>query len=356
MIKRNLFLLLLTLAGSAEAISFQDYYHGNEELGIPSHKKEVDAGVADGVLGLQRKKLTDLIGFDEIPGLTALEEIYLNNNQLTALPANIFNGLSALQFLNLSYNQFTALPDNLFNGLTSLRILELNDNQLTALPADLFHGLTALQKLDLYNNPISLTEEQLLKELQLPANINLRFKTREQKWAERKLFVAIGNADAVTFRDRLAEIMAERDRERISTVMGTPIVVSKIRDAKGNNLLHAAIKEAAKRIKVIDKELENIRRDEELSADEKKTATSVLLEQKREINDRYMKIMSAILSCGEECVQDMLFTPNAEGQQVIDAIFADLGFNSPIYKAILEGLTPEEKAKETQEKKEKGEA
>ncbi len=289
--KNSLLLLLIALSGSAQAISFLDYYHDYyqdksvfKKLGIPSHKEEVDEEVAAGELHLYNKDLTDLVGFNEIPGLIALRVLNLGDNQLTTVPANIFNGLN-------------------------------------------------LEAVYLENNPIPLTHAQLRKKLQLPRNVVLGFKSLGQEQAEHDLFTAIKNSYAFRVRQRIDDMVRG---------LFSRINISKIRDANGDNLLHAAIKDAAKRIEVIDKELGNIRRDEELSADEKKTATSVLLEQKREINDRYMKIMGAILSCGEECVQDMLFTPNAEGQQVIDEIVAKLGFNSPTYKAIFEGLSSEE--------------
>ncbi len=357
--------LILTLASTVEAISFRDYYRGNAELGIPPHEKKIDDAVATGTLDLSNKELTDLVGFNEIPGLsvlrnlllnnnhitalsenvfhelTALEYLVLNSNDLTVLPENIFHGLSALQTLYLGSNQLAALPENIFHGLTSLQVISLGNNQLTALPEHVFAQLKALQELSLMNNPIRLTQAELRNELQLPSEVKLNFKTAEQAQAEQKLFAAMKNADASAVRRRLDDIMAEKIRHHI--------IISKIRDINGDNLLHAAIRDAAERIGAIDKELGNIRRDAKLSMEEKNEANKVLLERKSEINDQYMKIISAILSCGEECIQNMLFTPNAEGQQVIDAVVAKLGFDSPIYKAILEGLTSEE-AKEKKEK------
>ncbi len=276
--------LILTLASTAEAISFRDYYHGNAALGIPSHEKEINWEIARSDLNLGYKGLTDLIGFEEVPGLTALRVLYLNDNQLTALPKNIFP------------------------------------------------SLTALRMLYLYNNPIPLTEKQLRQELQLPNNVHLTFKRSEEEEAEQNLFTEIGNADVAAVRRQLDDIMVGKIRGPFYS----KINISKIRDSNGNNLLHAAIRDAAERIKIIDGMSTG------LSEVKKKAVKEVQTEQKREINDRYMKIISAILSCGEECVQNMLFTSNAEGQQVVDAIFAKLGFNSPITHAILYVLSTEE--------------
>ncbi len=380
MIKRNAFFLLLTLAGSAQAISFGDFY---QRFG-----KAVDAQVAEGVLDLSNVGLTDLIGFDKVPDITSIWKLYLTGNKLTALPANFFSGLTALEFLDLGENrlamlpdnvfdglpllyylslennQIVALQDNIFRGLTALRELLLNGNRLTILPENIFHGLIALKTLNLgnnqftaisanifqglaalenlflFNNPISLTQEQLAEELQLPDTVELEFKRPAEEQAEQKLFTAIGNADVSAVRRRLADIMAGWLPPELRPL----IVISKIRDANGNNLLHAAIKDAAERIKVIDGMSIGV------PEDEKKAVKEVQAEQKDEINDRYMKIISAILSCGEECVQDMLFTPNAEKQQVVDSLVAKLGFSSPITQTILYVLNPEEEKRATEEK------
>ncbi len=354
-LKNSVFLLLIAMAGSAQAISFRDYYYGNWELDIPSHEKEVNACVISlRYLSLRNKDLTDLIGFHEIPGLNrlrqlrlddnqltlsadtfqglpTLEDLNLAHNQLTALPPNIFNDLTALQWLYLSDNQLAELPENIFSALTALKGLNLGNNQLTALPANIFRALTALQRVDLYNNPIPLTEEQLCKELHLSKDV-LNFKVAAEEEIELELFVAMRNADVSATRQLLDDI---RFGKNVTTVLANRIAVSKIRDANGDNLLHAAIRDAAERIKIIDGMSAG------LPEAEKKAVKEVQAEQKTEINDRYMKIISIILSCHEEYVQDMLFTTNAEGQQVIDAVIAKLGFDSPITQTIFSVLISE---------------
>ncbi len=334
--KSSLFLLLLALTRSAEAISFRDYYHGNESLSIPPHEKEINDEVATGSLDLRYTALTDLVGFDEVPGLAELRRLSLSNNELATLPDNIFHGLSALKLLSLNDNRLATLPANAFRGLTALESLYLYNNQLTAFSPNIINGLTSLEELDLENNPIPLTQAQL--ELQLPDSITLSFKTPKQEQAEWELFVALENADVLTFRCWLDEIMTGviHAAGMIHIVPNVRIVVSKIRNPNGDNLLHAAIRAAAERIKVIDGMSVG------LPEAEKKAVKEIQAEQKAEINDRYMKIISEILSCGEQCVEDMLFTPNAEGQQVVDAVVAKLGFDSPITQAILFVLSPEE--------------
>jgi Leucine-rich repeat (LRR) protein len=67
--------------------------------------------------------------------LTALTELYLPNNKLTGVPADLGN-LTALRRLFLFNNRLTSLPPELGN-LTALTDLYLHYNQLTSVPAEL---------------------------------------------------------------------------------------------------------------------------------------------------------------------------------------------------------------------------
>ena len=102
-------------------------------------------------LNLNEKQLTALQAGD-FDGLTGLQNLSFINNQLTALPAGVFDGLTSLRTLDLQTNQLTALPDGVFDGLTSLQYLTFNTNQLTTLPDGVFDGLTSLQELWFYGN------------------------------------------------------------------------------------------------------------------------------------------------------------------------------------------------------------
>ena len=105
-------------------------------------------------LYLRNNQLTALPA--EIGALTALTRLYLSNNQLTALPAEI-GALTALTTLYLRDNQLTVLPAEI-GALRALTTLNLSNNQLTALPAEI-GALTALTSLDLKQN--GLTQLQL---------------------------------------------------------------------------------------------------------------------------------------------------------------------------------------------------
>ena len=87
--------------------------------------------------------------FDE---LTALTELNLSGNDLTALPAGVFDELTALTELYLNSNKLAALPDDVFDDLTGLTMLDLADNSLTELSEDVFDSLTSLTTLDLRRN------------------------------------------------------------------------------------------------------------------------------------------------------------------------------------------------------------
>ncbi len=111
-------------------------------------------------LDLIREGVTSLKAGD-FDGLSSLQWLLLENNQLTELPEDVFSGLSNLEVLNLAYNRFAELPEGLFTGLSSLEVVYLNNNQLAELPAHLFAGLSNLQVLLLrYNELTHVSQEQ----------------------------------------------------------------------------------------------------------------------------------------------------------------------------------------------------
>ena len=79
----------------------------------------------------------------------------LDDNQLTALPADVFSGLTALRSILLSYNQLESLPDNVFSGLSELRQIAMTSNRLSRLPDGIFSGISRLSTISLANNQIT---------------------------------------------------------------------------------------------------------------------------------------------------------------------------------------------------------
>ena len=78
----------------------------------------------------------------------------LQANALTSVPVNLFTGLTQLQDLDLEFNEITALPTRIFDGL-NLRFLGLEANRLTNLQAGLFDSVGISLTLDISHNRIT---------------------------------------------------------------------------------------------------------------------------------------------------------------------------------------------------------
>ncbi len=131
-----------------------------QELRLESNQlRALPADIFSGLSSLRRlylgnNQLTSLPP-DVFSELTALHDLYLHNNQLTSLPVDLFAGLSSLRQINLHTSRLTNLPADIFSGLSSLTQLFLRNNKLTSLPADLFSGLSSLQYLYLDGNRLT---------------------------------------------------------------------------------------------------------------------------------------------------------------------------------------------------------
>ena len=117
------------------------------------------AGDFDGLAAVTKILLTDN-QLGALPGnlfseLTSLTELVLDTSGVTSLPADAFSGLSAVRRINLAGNHLGALPANLFSGLASLLNLEMGDAGITLLPAGLFSGLSELERINLSGNELT---------------------------------------------------------------------------------------------------------------------------------------------------------------------------------------------------------
>ena len=123
-----------------------------------------DLAAITGPLDLSSQSISVLAAGD-FAGLTALMELYLDNNGLTTLPDDVFAGLTELEILYLNNNGLTTLPDDVFEPLTALTDLYLNNNDLTSLPGGVFDRLTRLGFLTLYYNALETLPDEVFETL-----------------------------------------------------------------------------------------------------------------------------------------------------------------------------------------------
>ncbi|XP_037089126.1 chaoptin-like [Pollicipes pollicipes] len=93
------------------------------------------------------------ISSSDYANMPHLRQLILKGNNMTSINQTAFQNSTQLQFIDLSHNNLTELHEDTFSGLVRLA-LELNDNQLSALPDDIFTRLKLqmLQKINLANN------------------------------------------------------------------------------------------------------------------------------------------------------------------------------------------------------------
>ncbi|CAH1252637.1 LINGO2 [Branchiostoma lanceolatum] len=95
-----------------------------------------------------------IVNRKDFAGLTKLNYLNMNNNQITSIAPGSFRDLIRLNGLRLSGNRLQLLPRGVFQGLSNLTKLHVDGNQLVLLIDNLFQDLTALEVLDISSNPI----------------------------------------------------------------------------------------------------------------------------------------------------------------------------------------------------------
>lgn len=93
-----------------------------------------------------------------LAGLTNLRRLELSGNQLTDVDRRDFAGLTKLQHLELWGNEITSIESGTFAELADLQNLFMYDNQLANIESDDFVGLSNLKKLNLSGNRIESIE------------------------------------------------------------------------------------------------------------------------------------------------------------------------------------------------------
>ncbi|PIK48327.1 hypothetical protein BSL78_14811 [Apostichopus japonicus] len=87
-----------------------------------------------------------------------LHSLYLSQNNLKSLEANIFTGLQKLTILDLSGNPIKKIEPLAFSHLDRLPELNLNGLLLEEIYPGMFSGLSSLRNLSLRDNPITVIE------------------------------------------------------------------------------------------------------------------------------------------------------------------------------------------------------
>ena len=94
-----------------------------------------------------------------------LENFYMENNKLTAIPKGFFKNNTKLNWIALDGNEITTLEDGTFKGLDQLTILGLENNKISKVDKNAFEGMKKIEQLSLYGNNLTTLEDGSLKPL-----------------------------------------------------------------------------------------------------------------------------------------------------------------------------------------------
>jgi len=117
---------------------------------------EKDSFISKGLTELDNLAL-DRCGLETIDlgafnGLTELKYLSMLENGLVGIPRRTFENMNVLEYLGLQYNKIEHLDVNVFSGLINLRYINLEGNEIMKLHPDIFVGLHKLERLDLGAN------------------------------------------------------------------------------------------------------------------------------------------------------------------------------------------------------------
>ena len=114
-----------------------------------------------------------LVSSGSFDGLKDLESLDLKRNRLTILPSYIFSQTRRLTQVDLSNNRLRTLS-GVFLDLSALEEVFLNDNLLLQLTNDWFYNTPNLHAINLENNVIFEIEENALQPLKRLSRLVLR--------------------------------------------------------------------------------------------------------------------------------------------------------------------------------------
>ena len=96
-------------------------------------------------------------------GAQHLNEIFINNNDISELRENIFKGASKLTRIEMNSNSILSISSKTFAGLTTLEHINLDHNKLTTLPEGVFNDLIKLKNVSLLGNILESLDGNLFK-------------------------------------------------------------------------------------------------------------------------------------------------------------------------------------------------
>ncbi|XP_055018853.1 leucine-rich repeat, immunoglobulin-like domain and transmembrane domain-containing protein 2 [Boleophthalmus pectinirostris] len=122
-----------------------------------SHFAEIPQGVFSRSTALENLWLNfneiALINSKGLEGLSNLTELRLQGNKLRSLPWTAFEDTPSLKILDLKHNQLDVLPEHALKYLPGLTYLDLSFNQLTVISKEVFLNWPLYQKLQSQEGP-----------------------------------------------------------------------------------------------------------------------------------------------------------------------------------------------------------
>ena len=253
--------------------------------------------------------------------LPRLQYLSLSRNQIRYISPSI-SKLTELVDLDLDHNQLTAVPDSI-GELKQLQRLMLQGNRLTTIQPEIL-AIPSLERINLRNNLLPFSQVQL-NDFPRPPQATIWCKYDQQDEHEESLWNAICRGYKEIVRTIL-KAMVQDSRSEID--------FSKLRDKKGDNLLHFLVQSAMENIQAIRSELTRLHCNNDIS-DQDKAESKALLEQKlKDVEQLYTTIFGTLIQFGGTQTQEMLLTRNKNGDDVITAVYANFGPDSLLLKTI----------------------
>ena len=112
-----------------------------------------------------RKSGIKTISNQNFVGMTNVEFIHLDLNQISLIEENSFENCSVLYEIDLSYNLITAVLAKTFSGAHKLLNLWLTGNKIKYIERNAFENLKSLKKISLSDNQVIFISAEFFKNL-----------------------------------------------------------------------------------------------------------------------------------------------------------------------------------------------